>query len=238
MTKDAQKCWICGNDGTTGEHKSKRSDMRAVFGKPTQTEPLYLHDRKNRNRRIGSLDNKRLKSNARLCPKCNNERSQPYDRAWEYMSNKLRIQQPPIVAGSSIRANKIFTYNTRVHMVEVHLFFVKLFGCHIAEANIPIDVSGFADAFMNSKPHPFVYLRFGLFQPERTMVGMTDLATDQFPDGSCAFASWFYFVDWLGVNVMFAVEGEKREGLVDAWHPRFGTKKLVIHDFEEPLQGA
>ena len=120
-------------------------------------------------------------------------------------------------------------------MVAVHLYFVKWLGGLIVEGDVPINVSGFADAFLNAKPHPSVYLRFGLHQPGLTMVGGSDLATAQFQNGSCAFATSFYYVDQLGVNVMFAVEGEKREGLVDAWHPRFGTKKLVIHDFEEPL---
>jgi len=50
-------------------------------------------------------------------------------------------------------------------------------------------------------------------------------------DGLCAFATWFHNVGELSVNVMFAVEGEKRNGLVGAWHPKFGTNKLIIADF-------
>jgi hypothetical protein len=62
------KCWICGDAATTGEHKTKRSDLRSVFGVPTQSNPLYLHDAAQRNRRIGSLDAKVLKSPGRICP--------------------------------------------------------------------------------------------------------------------------------------------------------------------------
>src|ERR1700722_5012471 len=50
------KCWICGEAATSGEHKTKRSDLRSVFGIPTQSSPLYLHDAERRNRRVGSLD--------------------------------------------------------------------------------------------------------------------------------------------------------------------------------------
>ena len=232
MKPESNNCWICGDAGTTGEHKSKRSDLRATFGKTTQANPIYLSDNTRENRKIGSLDNRHLKSDGRLCPKCNNERSQPFDRAWEHMSDKLRNLSPPIVAGSTIRANSIFKYNTRSQMRRVHLFFVKLFGCHIVEANIPIDVSGFAHAFIDANPHPLVHLRFGLFRTEQQIVGMSDIEIAQFPDGSCAFATWFYEVDRLGVNVLFAAEGEKREGLVGAWHPRYGAKRLVIHDFD------
>lgn len=37
MTIPLPKCWICGEDATTGEHKTKKSDLKSVFGVPTQT---------------------------------------------------------------------------------------------------------------------------------------------------------------------------------------------------------
>jgi hypothetical protein len=61
-------CWICGDLATTGEHKTKQSDLRAVLGKPTQAQPFYYHDNKiERNRRIGSYKGDFLKSPSRLC---------------------------------------------------------------------------------------------------------------------------------------------------------------------------
>ena len=63
-------------------------------------------------------------------------------------------------------------------------------------------------------------------------VGRSDVVTEWTPDGSCVFAAWLYEVDNLIVNVMFIVPGEDREGLVKAWHPRFGTNKLVFFDFK------
>ena len=32
---------------------------------------------------------------------------------------------------------------------------------------------------------------------------------------------------------MFAVPGERRQGLVGAWHPRHGTTKLTMADYRE-----
>jgi hypothetical protein len=37
--------------------------------------------------------------------------------------------------------------------------------------------------------------------------------------------------DGFTTRVMYAADGEKREGLAGAWHPRLGTSKLVIGDF-------
>jgi hypothetical protein len=33
-------CWICGEPATTGEHKTKQSDLRAVLGTPTPGNPF------------------------------------------------------------------------------------------------------------------------------------------------------------------------------------------------------
>jgi hypothetical protein len=120
-------------------------------------------------------------------------------------------------------------------MLNVHLYFLKLFGCHILDAGMPIDIVTFAAAIEEEKQHPNVYLKFGCNFSLRNnpIVGMSDVGgiLDN-SDGSCVFASWFYEVDRLAVNVMFAADGQKREGLVGAWHPRYGTNKLVIADFQ------
>jgi hypothetical protein len=38
-------------------------------------------------------------------------------------------------------------------MLNVHLYFVKLFGCHIERNGIPLDITGFADAIMSYQAH-------------------------------------------------------------------------------------
>jgi len=228
------KCWICGDDGTTGEHKAKRSDLRSVFGTPTQSAPLYFRSADVKNRRIGSLDSKVLKSPSRICANCNNARTQPHDRAWERMSGWIRTRNLVSLPGAIVRANRLFPYDTAREMLNVHLYFVKLFGCLIIEGAIPIDVTAFATAILKEKAHPHVYLKFGraFTLDGKVMIGMSDLETaTKTIDGSCVFATWFYSVHDLAVNVMFAADGEHREGLVGAWHPRFGTNRLVISDF-------
>jgi hypothetical protein len=87
----APLCWICNrNEANSGEHKTKRSDLLAVLGKPTQETPFYFHDLEKPNRPVKSLDAKILKSPVRICADCNNARTQPHDRAWERMSDRLR----------------------------------------------------------------------------------------------------------------------------------------------------
>jgi len=225
MVHPGAKCWICGNTGLTGEHKTKRSDLHEVFGAVTQANPLYYHDNKRKNRPIGSLDAKLLKSPSRICANCNNARTQPHDRAWEHLSEALRTRN--MVSGMAVRADRIFSYNTAREMLNVHLYFVKLFGCHIMEGNIPIDITTFGASIMREKAHPNVYLKFGVSPTPIT--GMSDVWTTP---TDCTFATWFYKVGNLAVNVMFAIDGEKRNGLIGAWHPKLGTNKLAISDFK------
>src|SRR6188472_2933686 len=88
-------CWICNtNEANSGEHKTKRSDLLAVLGNPTQSEPFFYHDLKEANQPVRTLRADILKAPVRICAHCNGTRTQPHDRAWERMSAWLRNRQP------------------------------------------------------------------------------------------------------------------------------------------------
>src|ERR1700754_1532115 len=143
----APLCWICNaNEANSGEHKTKRSDLLAVLGNPTQEQPFFYHDLEKPNRPVGSLNAKILKSPIRLCEHCNSTRTQPHDRAWEHMSDWLRNRRPPLKVGGLVRGNRIFRVGTRKQMRSVHLYFLKLSGCMLEEAKanghqVPIDTA-------------------------------------------------------------------------------------------------
>jgi hypothetical protein len=124
----APLCWICNlNEANSGEHKTKRSDLLAVFGSPTQEQPFFYHDLEEANRHVKSLKAKILKSPVRICAHCNSTRTQPHDRAWERMSDWLRKRRSPLKVGGLVRGNRIFPQSTRKQMRNVHLYFLKLF---------------------------------------------------------------------------------------------------------------
>jgi hypothetical protein len=227
----SQKCWICGSDATTGEHKTKRSDLSDVFGFVSQDEPLYFHDQKSKNRHLRSFKSKLLHSSARICSKCNNERTQPYDRAWEELSNKLRNHNPKLKPGSIVRANKIFSSNSKKRMLDAYLYFIKLFGCHIVESGALIDLEPFSKALLEGRFHPNVYIKFkcGALFAGAPRTGMSDLETVQITkSGRCIMALWHYYIDGLAVEVIYIEEGYEHPELKGVWHPRFGTGRFVI----------
>ncbi len=215
---------------------TKRSDIRAEFGSVSQTEPLYFHDNKHKNRPVGSFKADVLKFPKSLCACCNNTRTQPHDFAWEKFSARIRERQPKISPSSIVRANRIFPYDTARKMLNVHLYFVKILGCHAVEKQISLNVESLATAIKQGKAHPNVYLKFGI----PPMFGSQPLVGAQNADawldrlsGKVQFLSWIHSPGNVAVNVMYAVEGEKRDGLIGAWHPRMGTNKLLIDDFRD-----
>ncbi|MBI5784829.1 MAG: hypothetical protein HZA64_05155 [Rhodocyclales bacterium] len=223
------KCWICGNEADSGEHLIKASDLKSLFGHVTQNSPLFFHTDLKRNQPIAGIKSDKFKYQALLCARCNNERTQPHDRAWERLSAYLRERQPPIRPGMLVRLDRAFPGGVSKRMLEVHLFFLKLFGCLITENSIPIRIEQFAQSILRGVPHPNVWLALwtGLQNPSVKHAGCSPVETVQLA-GRVAYASWFYVVDQVAVNVMYSEPGEHRKGLIHAWHPSSVGKRVRI----------
>ena len=211
-------CWICKQEeATTREHRSKRSDMKAVLG---DSGGVFMHTDQRRNRRVQSIDSKFVKFEPSLCAICNNRRTQPHDLAWEALSASLRRRAPPLKVGSFVRCDGIFRYDTSQKMKDVHLFFVKWLGCQIVEANIPIEpnLCTFGAAIMADKPHKNVWLSFGLAGGGSVAASNLDAANFGAAD-AFDYLAQFYIVDDIAVRVRLS-----EVKLSDDWHPRDGNR--------------
>ena len=124
------KCWICGGIADSSEHIPKASDIKRYFGAPAIGHPLYFHSEARRNVRIQGINSNRLKSGARICANCNNSRTQPYDRAWERLSDYLQKNAERVAVTGSFDLRKAYPNGPyRKQALCAHLYFVKLFGC-------------------------------------------------------------------------------------------------------------
>lgn len=209
-----ERCWICGSDKLlTGEHLVKKSDLKAEFYK----QLLYIHTDKKRNEEVQGHNSDKLKSIARICERCNTNLTQPHDRAWESLSLCLRNKQRPMKNGGRIDLKKIFPGAVHRSMLNVHLYFVKLFGCKIVEGNIPINIQPFSFAILNDQPHDKVYL--AICSKLTGYVGHSEICTDSDDRGKIVFASWYYELPSFCVRIMFAEQSQYRNGLINAWHP-------------------
>jgi hypothetical protein len=127
QTPAPKLCWICNGPADSGEHKTKKSDLKAAFGKPTQDQPFYYHDNSGKNRPVKSLDAKFLKSPDRICQECNDARTQPHDFAWQTLSEffaanpmcslttiSVAIAFSPIHSGANASCPSVFRQNLRL----------------------------------------------------------------------------------------------------------------------------
>lgn len=228
--KRTMKCWICGGEANSGEHMIKAFDLKSIFGHVSQKSPLFFHTDAERNQVVPSIKKSdKLKFASLICPRCNNQRTQRHDYAWEHLSAHLRGMQPPIRKGMIVCLEKVFPGSVRQSMLDVHLFFLKLFGCLITEYSIPLDVQQFSQSILCGVAHPKVHLAFWAVPDHCHSIeaGQLPVKTEQL-SGRIVFAYWFYFVGPLAVNIMFAEPTERRSGLVHAWHPSNITKRVRI----------
>lgn len=205
--------------------------MRSIFGHIRQNQPVYRHSASRRNARVKGITADILKSTALLCSRCNNQRTQPYDRAWETLSAYLR-SKPHILGRDRIDLGRVFPGAVHKSMLHVHLFFVKLFGCLVAANSIPIDIAGFSKAILNNTAHPQVHLAISAYTDgiPSGSAGYSDLDTAQL-NGRVVYANWQYILDRFSIRVMYAEPTEHRKGLVDSWHPSSIKKYVRVSSF-------
>jgi hypothetical protein len=116
-------------------------------------------------------------------------------------------------------------------MRNVHLYFTKLTGCHLVEASVKFDQTALANSILTGKPNPYIHLKFGISKAG-LLLGMSNLETAMLAsNNSLAFAVWIYSLGTLVVHVIYAIAGERRDGLINAWHPRSGSNRFILADF-------
>jgi hypothetical protein len=119
-------------------------------------------------------------------------------------------------------------------MLNVHLFFLKLFGCMLAEEkangyDIPIDIDPFSTAIMWGRPHAEVHLQFGRHDG---VVGRSNLHCWKTDPGESVLAAWLY-----GCQIsrrcsnLPACTYKTLTAIVSSSHSRTSSKRFQIADF-------
>lgn len=230
-------CWICGNKAETGEHKTKASDLRDLFGKNvSQKNPLFLHTDKKKNQKIGSIKSNKLKFNFSICSGCNNAGTAPYDKARENLSKFLRKNNSAIDKGAPIYLNKVFSQCVPNQILFVHLYFVKLLGCALVEHKVPIKICQFAKALIQQIPNPRVFLAFGSSSCLGRTTGLTNMETYNDITGRCVYAEFFYIVGPIAVTVIYAEPSEKQKISAHIWYPSIISANKIIWNEFEPIK--
>jgi len=143
-------CWICGKPADSAEHTIKETDIVRIAGskifKPSKRLIKHTADKKII---IQGPNSKYIKYEKSLCEECNNESTQPYDRAYDKFIHYFIVNNDYILNFRRIRFNKIYGYNAKYKQMNLFKYFVKSFGCQLVEhlEHVPQD---FVE-FLNSK---------------------------------------------------------------------------------------
>lgn len=226
------KCWICGDSANSREHMMKASDIKSVFGKPSQKYPIFFNSSVAKNIHVYGLKSDILKYPANLCSNCNNQRTQTHDIAWERLSVALRSSYSPIKPGVKVRLNRIFPYDTTAKMRNVQLYFTKQLGCRIAAESMPIDMATFSKAILENRHHQNIFLTFGCaaWAGNKRLTGMSEVH-GQVLSGRCVAAAFFYHVNDLAVSIAYLENTNGRSAFPNSWNPAFNRNRIIFNNF-------
>ncbi len=200
------KCWICGDIATTGEHCIKHSDLKYLYPDISPEFPLYHRRDGIQKRPIRSLKSDHLKFDALLCAKCNNERTQTFDKAWESLSTYLLTNWDEILQVNKIDLRKVFLDKTIENMIGVQLFFVKIFGTKIVESYAPINVSSFSKSILENVEHPNIYLSFrdSEIESKGNYCSLSDIEIyTEKATSDIVYAHLFYTLDRVTIDLIY-----------------------------------
>jgi len=154
---------------------------------------------------MGTAKSDRLKSKALICQTCNNKRTAPHDKAWAQLSEYLRKLPLHKHGPLKVRLAKVFTKERYQNVLNVHLYFVKLFGCRIVKDTVPIDIEPFSRAIMTGKANPNVFLLFKKWNlrgsSKSAILTPIHSINDKYKSIS---ASWMYTVGNIVVEIFYS----------------------------------
>lgn len=238
-------CWICRSRPVdSGEHRFKASDIRSRFPWLSQQTPIYLQrDGRNTNKPIGAAGADALKFGDSVCRQCNNAGTQRYDRAWERLSKYLHGNWSRIARSSRIDLSKPFPGRTRDAALDVHLFFVKLFGCKIVESGTNIDLTAFSNALIARAPHPELCLQIAdATHHASTVVAYdTDVYTVHDQNRQLDGATWGYRISPVCIKIHWIKTGAPLRVHGYTWHPGHPGKIIRLGPYKgaiEPKAGS
>lgn len=239
----AALCWLCQQrPANSSEHRFKASDVRGVAPNVSPSQPVFQQRGAATNDAIGSPKSKRLTFASSICSQCNNAGTQPYDLAWERLSEHLRSDWPAIEKRGQLDLSKPFPGGVKRATLDVHLFFVKLFGCKVVEGGVPIPLEQFRRALLDRTPHPEVAL-FITGNADRSgtvIMGDSEVHTMTNRDGEMHGAVWQYLSDPFAIKVAYIKAGAALAVPGHRWHPDTASKIVRFSPYKggtEPSAG-
>ncbi len=236
-------CWICGGQADSGEHRFKASDIRRILTLSPQS-PGYLHSNVGEiNRKIGSAKSRTLQFSRSVCARCNDTKTQCYDRAWDVLSGHIRDRWREIRERRSVDLVAAFGSDVAAAALDVHLYFLKAFGCKLIQDKEPFDVAPFAACLLERHAHPEVrlYIADATYLPKRVLAFESDVYKMwNRPLARLDGVMWGYVVRPVAIKVAYIREGTPLCVRGHAWRPGDPRRFVRLSPYRgavEPIPG-
>jgi hypothetical protein len=130
-------CWWCGSPANSKEHRHKASDLRREFAKAEYEMGEVIVKREGEALEVPGPKSKKVKFGDVFCARCNNERSQPYDRAYDRFVESFLRHEELVETTGLMRLDEIGD-DWREEAEGVLCYFVKHIGCRVADAGFAV----------------------------------------------------------------------------------------------------
>ncbi|WP_051121989.1 hypothetical protein [Nocardia sp. 348MFTsu5.1] len=144
------RCWWCGAEKVTSEHKFKRSDLKALGD-----DALLWTDGVEWQQLRSSGDRRARHNQKNLCSRCNNERSQPADRAWQALSEYTFENWVTMGGRDTLDLGELYgdhPLELSRQALELQQYVVRQLGCRISNDGfrVPDDIRSYLDSGANN----------------------------------------------------------------------------------------
>ena len=133
---DRSKCWWCGSNDPSGEHKMKKTELEMLYGKVYQKGNLINHIKyktESHGKNIQGSNSNRVKFEKNLCKICNGAKSQKFDKAYQKLIEFYFLNRNEIKESKAIDLEVVYGENWKVEYLNVERYIGKHLGCRLAE---------------------------------------------------------------------------------------------------------
>jgi len=139
-------CWMCGNIADSKEHKIKKSLLKNIFSEEFENKSMR-HIKYGIETKLPGPNSDKIKFKKVICKKCNNEKTQNHDKAFDIFINYLINNHENINKNRIINFEKIYGDEFPKEQLNLYKYFVKIFGCDLRENDfdVPFDLINLLD---------------------------------------------------------------------------------------------
>lgn len=213
-------CWWCGSPADSREHKLKRSDLVREYGRPPYAGPrtlTYFSDSAKRD--FHGPKSPLVKFAPSLCARCNDTRSQPFDRAWDLFVSYLVENETAILASETVSLSDVYGGDWGAGALNLARYVAKHLVCRIVqELPGPTGIDPALIAFLDGGAYPeWLSLDFCLDMSVRDMLRLTRAAPC--PEDPAAAEAGFLAMSklWVMMDPQTEPWSEPQGGLYYRW---------------------